>query len=141
MADSTAQEPSLSRLTAQIVSAYLRNNQCPVADLPKLIETVHQCLSDFAPPPSNNETEETKYTPAVAIRKSIQPDHLVCLEDGAKLKMLKRYLRTHYKMTPEQYRQKWNLPHDYPMVAPNYSKSRSDVARAIGLGRKRKNAV
>lgn len=122
------------RLTAQIVSAHVGNNQVAVAALPELIQSVHRSLAtasaaELAPAPASP-------TPAVPIRRSVFPDHIICLEDGTKLKMLKRYLQVRYGMTPGQYRQKWGLPADYPMVAPNYASHRSSLARQAGLGRK-----
>jgi len=122
------------RMAAEIVSAYVSNNQLPGAQIPDVIRSVYNCLSglDVVAPP----TIDPGLKPAVAVKKSITPDYLVCLEDGKKLKMLKRYLRTTYGMTPEQYRSKWGLPSDYPMVAPNYAKQRSTFAKTIGLGRK-----
>ena len=122
------------RLTAKIISAHVGNNQVTVAALPELIQSVHRSLAaagtaEPAPAP-------VPLTPAVPIRKSVFPDHIVCLEDGKKLKMLKRHLRVGYGMTPEQYREKWKLPADYPMVAPNYASHRSNLAKQIGLGRK-----
>lgn len=120
-------------LTANIVSAYVRNNTVPVQQLAQFIRSVHDALANAGasePGPISNTSQ-----PAVPIRKSITPDYLVCLEDGRHLKMLKRYLRSHYKMTPDQYRAKWGLPADYPMVAPNYAQQRSDFAKKTGLGR------
>ena len=121
-------------LSTEIVSAYVSHNALAVGDLPKLISDVHAALRnlhrDGAPAP----TEELK--PAVPVRKSIAPDYIVCLEDGKKFKSLKRHLRTHYDMSPEEYREKWGLPADYPMVAPNYSATRSRLAKDNGLGRK-----
>jgi predicted transcriptional regulator len=121
-------------LTADIVSAHVGNNSVSVADVPALIATVHSALADLGKPP---EPEAEILTPAVSIRASIKPDYIVCLEDGKKLKMLKRHLMTHYQMTPEQYRAKWKLPSDYPMVAPAYASQRKDLALKIGLGRKK----
>jgi predicted transcriptional regulator len=121
-------------LSTEIVSAYVSHNALAVSDLPKLISDVHNALRnlhrDGAPAP----VEELK--PAVPVRKSIAPDYLICLEDGKKFKSLKRHLRTHYDMSPEEYREKWGLPADYPMVAPNYSATRSRLAKDNGLGRK-----
>lgn len=119
------------QLASEIVSAYVSNNAISSDELPDMIREVHQILTDLASnTPSNANTQE----PAVAIKKSITPDHLICLEDGKKLKMLKRYLRSRYDMTPEEYRAKWGLPADYPMVAPNYAEQRSKLAKKIGLG-------
>ena len=121
-------------LTADIVSAHVANNPVAAADVPALIKSVYGALASTAEP---LVTEAPRAEPAVAIRASIKPDYLVCLEDGAKLKMLKRYLRTNFDLSPDQYRAKWHLPADYPMVAPNYAATRRDLAVRIGLGRKR----
>lgn len=119
-------------MTADIVSAYVGNNTVAAADLPGLIQSVHRALAGVS---SGVETVETApKEPAVPIRRSITPDYLVCLEDGRKFKSLKRHLRTKYNMSPEEYRSKWGLPKDYPMVAPNYAKARSDLAKQMGLG-------
>ena len=107
-------------------------------DLPQLIQNVHGALSGLSAKPN---VPEAKPEPKVPIRSSIKPDYIVCLEDGKKLKMLKRHLMTHYQMTPDQYRQKWGLPSDYPMVAPNYAEQRRNLAKAIGLGTKRKRTT
>lgn len=120
-------------LTADIVAAHVSNNSVAVSDLPLLIKNVHDSLQGLA-----STEEEPTPEPAVSIRASVKPDYIVCLEDGKKLKMLKRYLRTNYDMTPDEYRQKWNLPSDYPMVAPNYAEQRRKLAKKIGLGRKPK---
>jgi predicted transcriptional regulator len=117
-------------LTAQIVSAHVSNNPVAADSLPSLIQDVYRTLAGIGREPVQPERPQ----PAVAIKKSIFADHIVCLEDGKKLKMLKRHLRTSYDMSPEQYRERWNLPADYPMVAPNYAKQRSKLAKAIGLG-------
>ena len=122
------------RMTAQVVSAYVGNNMLPAAQISEVIKSVYGSLTALESDASEAEVEPPK--PAVAIRKSITPDFIVCLEDGKKLKMLKRHLRTTYDMTPDEYRAKWNLPPDYPMVAPNYAKQRSEFAKKIGLGRK-----
>ena len=127
-------------LTASIVSAYLSNNSTPAAEIPNLISQVHGALVRI----SSGRTETPPLEPAkpaVSLKKSIAPDYLVCLEDGKRFKSLKRHLRTQYNMTPEQYREKWGLPADYPMVAPNYAVARSQLAKQMGLGqqqRKRK---
>ena len=119
-------------MTAEIVAAYVENNTLATADLPALIQSVHRALAGIA---TGNETvEATPKEPAVPIRRSITPDHLVCLEDGRKFKSLKRHLRTKYNMSPEDYRAKWGLAKDYPMVAPNYAKARSELAKQMGLG-------
>ena len=117
---------------SDIVSAYVAHNPVPVADLPKLIERVHSVLQEIDATGAVEEKPDLK--PAVSIRKSVTDDHIVCLEDGKKFKSLKRHLRTRYDMSPEQYREKWSLPADYPMVAPNYARQRSDLARKMGLG-------
>ena len=119
-------------LTANIVSAYLSNNPTPASEIPNLINQVHSALLRVSSGRTETAAEPAK--PAVSVKKSITPDYLVCLEDGKRFKSLKRHLRTQYNMTPEQYRDKWNLPADYPMVAPNYAKQRSKLAKAIGLG-------
>lgn len=121
-------------MTVEIVSSYVANNSVHSDELPELIKTVHATLTGLS---ASSPIPAERPEPAVAISKSITPEYLVCLEDGAKLKMLKRYLRTRYDMTPEEYRAKWGLPADYPMVAPNYAKLRSKHAKQIGLGKKR----
>ena len=131
-----AYQSSLIRMTTDIVSAYVAHNPVPASDLPRLIEKVHGTLSEIRGGAEPGERAELK--PAVPIRKSMSDDHLVCLEDGKKFKSLKRHLRTRYDMTPEQYREKWGLPPDYPMVAPNYARQRSDLARKMGLGQAKK---
>ena len=127
---------SLIERVSDIVSAYVAHNPVPVADLPKLIEKVHSVLLEIDTSSGTEEKPELK--PAVSIRKSVTEDHIVCLEDGKKFKSLKRHLRTRYDMSPEQYREKWGLPSDYPMVAPNYARQRSELARKMGLGQTRK---
>ncbi len=122
-------------LTAKIVSAHVGNNQVAADALPELIQSVHRSLAT-AGTVATAEPTPALLTPAVPIRKSVFPDHIVCLEDGKKLKMLKRHLQASYGMTPEQYRQKWGLPADYPMMAPNYASHRSSLAKQSGLGRK-----
>ena len=124
------------KLTADIVSAYVANNSVPSADLPALIGQVHSALTRVSSGQSESPSEPPK--PAVSVKKSITPDHIVCLEDGKKFKSLKRHLRTQYSMTPEQYREKWGLPPDYPMVAPNYAAARSQLAKKMGLGQQRR---
>jgi len=118
-------------LTSEIVAAHVSNNTVAMSDLPGLIEQVYKTLASVGKAP---EAQSERPTPAVAIRKSVTPDYIVCLEDGKKLKMLKRHLKTAYNMTPDEYRERWSLPSDYPMVAPNYAKQRSNLAKAIGLG-------
>lgn len=119
-------------LTADIVSAHVSNNSVSPADVPSLISAVHNALAGLGQDPQ--PVEELK--PAVSVRASVKPDYIICLEDGKKLKMLKRYLRTNYDMSPQSYREKWSLPRDYPMVAPNYAAQRQELAKKIGLGRK-----
>jgi len=125
---------TLVALTADIVSAHVSHNSVAVSDLPRLIAEVHGALSGLGAPAPE---PEVKPEPAVSIRASVKPDYLVCLEDGKRLKLLKRHLMTKYKMTPEQYRARWNLPFDYPMIAPNYAEQRRSLARKSGLGTKR----
>ncbi len=124
---------TLITLTSDIVAAHLSNNDVQVESVPELITNVYGALSSLG---EEVEPEEVRPEPAVSIRASVKPDYIVCLEDGKKLKMLKRYLRTNFDMTPEEYRARWNLPSDYPMVAPNYAEKRRDLAKKIGLGRK-----
>jgi predicted transcriptional regulator len=119
-------------LTASIVSAYLSNNPTPASDIPNLISQVHAALMRVSTGRTDAPLEPAK--PAVSTKKSITPEYLVCLEDGKRFKSLKRHLRTQYNMTPEQYRDKWGLPADYPMVAPNYAVARSQLAKKMGLG-------
>ena len=119
-------------MTADIVSAYVGNNSVSASELPSLIANIHAALSQVNGGVVEAEVEPKE--PAVPIRKSISPDFLICLEDGRKFKSLKRHLRTKYDMSPEDYRAKWNLPKDYPMVAPNYAKARSELAKQMGLG-------
>jgi len=126
-------QEELLALTADIVSSHLSNNSVPVSELPKLIEDVYTSLKNVG----EQTVAEERPQPAVPVRKSVTPDYIVCLEDGKQLKMLKRYLKTRYNMTPEEYRERWNLPPDYPMVAPNYAEQRRNLAKQIGLGRKR----
>ena len=121
-------------MTTMIVSSFVGSNTVDEKDLPNIINTVHSSLFSLN---SKYTTNTQAREPAVPISKSITPDHIICLEDGKKLKMLKRYLRSRYNMTPDEYRTRWNLPHDYPMVAPNYTKLRSEYAKEIGLGRKK----
>lgn len=121
-------------LASDIISAYVMNHKVESGDLPELISTVHKALVVAAQNESGLEHQELK--PAVSIRKSITPDYLICLEDGKQFKSLKRHLRTHYNLSPEEYREKWGLPHDYPMVAPNYAAARSNLAKKMGLGQK-----
>ena len=135
MPDNQAAEDTLLTLTADIVAAHVSNNSVAVNDLPNLIQNVHAALNGIS---SAASAPEPKPEPKVSIRSSVKPDYLVCLEDGKKLKMLKRHLMTHYNLTPEQYRQKWGLSAQYPMVAPNYAEQRRTLAKSIGLGTKRR---
>jgi predicted transcriptional regulator len=128
-------DDTLLTLTADIVAAHVSNNSVAVNDLPNLIQNVHSALVGIA---GTGAAAEPKLEPKVSIRSSIKPDYIVCLEDGKRLKMLKRHLMTHYNMTPDQYRQKWGLSADYPMVAPNYAEQRRALAKSIGLGTKRR---
>ena len=127
-------DDTLITLTADIVAAHVSNNSVAINDLPQLISNVHGALSGL----SGSTVPEAKQEPKVSVRSSIKPDYIVCLEDGKRLKMLKRHLMTHYQMTPDQYRQKWGLNSDYPMVAPNYAEQRRMLAKKIGLGTKRR---
>lgn len=129
-----AQSETLISLTADIVAAHVSNNSVAVNDLPQLISNVHGALNGL----HSAAAVEAKPEPKVPIRSSVKPDYIVCLEDGKKLKMLKRHLMTHYQMTPDQYRDKWGLSRDYPMVAPNYAEQRRTLAKSIGLGTKRR---
>lgn len=135
MADAPATGPFIE-LTAQIVSAYVGNNTVPAADIPALINQVHAALTRVSGNGAEGASEPLK--PAISVKKSITPEYLVCLEDGKKFKSLKRHLRTQYNMTPEQYREKWGLSPDYPMVAPNYAAARSELAKQMGLGHQRR---
>jgi predicted transcriptional regulator len=123
-------------LTTDVVASYVKNNSVAAADLPGIINEVHLALVKAA----KGETEQEAPKPAVSVRRSVTPDHIICLEDGQKFKSLKRHIRTYHDMTPEQYREKWGLPRTYPMVAPNYAATRSDLAKKIGLGRKKRKA-
>ncbi len=124
---------STLQYATDIVTAYVSNNPVPPSDLPGVIRAIQDTLNSLAEQPSQEEQEAPK--PAVPIKKSVTDDYLICLEDGKKLKMLKRYLRSRYNMSPEDYRARWNLPPDYPMVAPNYAARRSEFAKQIGLGK------
>jgi predicted transcriptional regulator len=126
---------NLLTLTADIVAAHVSNNSVAVNDLPGLIQNVHMALSGIS---ASRATPEAKPEPKVPIRSSVKPDYIVCLEDGKKQKMLKRHLMTNHNMTPDEYRQKWGLSSDYPMVAPNYAEQRRTLAKSIGLGTKRR---
>ena len=122
-------------LTAQIVAAYVSKNVLATSELSPLIGDVHQALLRVSATVETVERDDLK--PAVPVKKSVTPDYIVCLEDGKRFKSLKRHLRTHYRMSPEEYRTKWQLPHDYPMVAPNYAAARSQLAKKMGLGTRR----
>ena len=122
----------LLRMTSDVVAAYLRNNPLPTTELTSVIQAVHSSLASLN---NGGDVKAEPQKPAVSVRRSVTPDFIVCLEDGKKLKMLKRHLRTTYDMTPDEYRAKWGLAADYPMVAPNYAKQRSAFAKKIGLGR------
>ena len=128
-------KPDLVELTAQIVSAYVSKNAISANDLPQLINDTHAALSRTTGNPVGAQKDEPK--PRVSIKQSVKPDYIICLEDGKKFKSLKRHLRTHYNLSPEEYREKWGLPPDYPMVAPNYARARSDLAKKMGLGTRR----
>ena len=136
MSDQADTNEMLVTLTADIVAAHVSNNSVAISDLALLINNVHAALSNLGSQP----VVEEKPVPAVSIRASVKPDHIVCLEDGKKLKMLRRHLMTHYGMTPDDYRAKWGLPADYPMVAPNYAAARSDLAKKMGLGQQRRRS-
>ncbi len=130
----------LLQLTVEVAVAYLKNNEVPVDKVPEFMSMIHDSLNKING--IDNEQEHEPLKPAISIRKSITPDYIICLEDGKKLKMLKRHIRTAYNLSPEEYRAKWNLPSDYPMVAPSYAAQRSEFAKKIGLGRsssKRRN--
>ena len=127
------EQGNIIELTADVVSAYVSNNSMQSSDLSALISEVHTALHQTLGGPAEPEPE-----PAVSIRKSVTPNYIICLEDGKKFKSLKRHIRTHYNLTPDDYRAKWGLPADYPMVAPNYAKARSMLAKKIGLGQKRR---
>ena len=128
-------DDALLTLTADIVAAHVSNNSVAVNDLPNLIQNVHAALTGIS---SNRSSQEAKPEPKVPVRSSVKPDFIVCLEDGKKQKMLKRHLMTNHNMTPDEYRQKWGLAPDYPMVAPNYAEQRRTLAKSIGLGTKRR---
>ena len=135
MSDAPAGGPFIE-LTAEIVSAYVSNNTVPAAEIPALIHQVYVALARVSSGSGDAPAEPLK--PAVSVKKSLTPEHIVCLEDGKKFKSLKRHLRTQYNMTPEQYREKWGLSADYPMVAPNYAAARSQLAKQMGLGQQRR---
>ena len=130
--DSMDEKPEIIEMTAEIVAAYVENNTISTGDLPALIQSVHRALSSVSS--GADAVEAAPKEPAVPVRRSITADFLICLEDGRKFKSLKRHLRTKYNLSPEDYRAKWGLAKDYPMVAPNYAKARSDLAKQMGLG-------
>ena len=132
-------ETDFVALAADVVSAYVGNNSVPSADLPALIQSVHAALTATAKGKVEEPVVELK--PAVPVKKSVSPDYIICLEDGKQFKSLKRHLRTKYDMSPEDYRAKWGLPADYPMVAPNYAAARSELAKKMGLGQQRAAAA
>ena len=138
MAETEVKTSDVLEITVKIVSAFVSNNAMPSERLPSFISTVHSAVLDCC---KGTPLKGVARTPAVSIKKSVQPEYLICLEDGKKLKMLKRYLRTKYDMSPDEYRRKWGLPDSYPMVAPNYSKRRSQFAKEIGLGRSKTKAA
>jgi len=133
--EQTIEKGEVLALTSEIVSSHVSNNSVPSAEVPELIQTVYAKLNELA---ADVSAQAEELVPAVPIKKSITTDYIICLEDGKKLKMLKRHLMTAYGMTPEDYRAKWGLKHDYPMVAPSYAAKRQELAKKIGLGRKPK---
>lgn len=133
MVDEKLTKSQILDLTTDVVSAFVSNNPISQGDLPALMVSVHSRLAEL----SDSKAVEQRPDPAVPIKKSVTNDYIICLEDGAKLKMLKRYLRTRFNLTPEEYRARWDLPADYPMVAPEYANRRSDFAKKIGLGKSR----
>jgi predicted transcriptional regulator len=142
MADETDQKPEKAdvlKMALEIVAAYLSNNNVQAGDVPEVINSVYRSLANLDGRAVDGFGDALK--PAISVRKSVTPEYIVCLEDGKKLKMLKRHLRAAYNMSPEEYRAKWGLPADYPMVAPNYAALRSDFAKKIGLGRKKGQKV
>jgi predicted transcriptional regulator len=134
--EANLEKNELVELTAEIVSAYVSNNTVVATDLPGVIHNVFDALSKASGASGAPAREELR--PAVPVKKSVTPEYIICLEDGKKFKSLKRHLRTHYDLSPEDYREKWGLPHDYPMVAPNYAAARSDLAKRMGLGQRRR---
>jgi predicted transcriptional regulator len=136
MMDMKSDNSDLVEFTTTIVSAYVSNNTVIAGDLPSIINDVHDALARASLQATQPPSEELK--PAVPVKRSVTPEYIVCLEDGKKFKSLKRHLRTHYNMSPEEYREKWGLPPDYPMVAPNYAAARSELAKKMGLGQRRK---
>ena len=134
--DEQATKSDFADLTAGIVSSYVSNNSVRLSELASLIAGVHRALTNSHA--GTVESKQEPLTPAVNPKRSVHPDYIVCLEDGKKFKSLKRHIQTHHQMTPEQYREKWGLPHDYPMVAPNYAQARSALAKKMGLGQGRR---
>ncbi len=132
----TTHSNALVALTADIVAAYVCNNTVVASEMPTLISTV--CDAMISASAKSNQPPAPELTPAVPIKKSVTPDYIICLDDGKSFKSLKRHIRTHYGLSPEEYREKWGLPYDYPMVAPNYAATRSVLAKKIGLGKHRK---
>ncbi len=137
--ESPANNEMLMELTAEVVAAYVSNNSLPVSDLPALISDVYGALGRTTSAPQAPVVEKPK--PAVPVKRSVTDDYIICLEDGKKFKSLKRHLMTHYNLSPEEYREKWELPADYPMVAPNYAAARSRLAKQMGLGHKRRRGA
>ncbi len=137
MSESTTSQ-NFIELSADIVSAHVSNNSVPASELPTLLSSIYAALTKTVQ--AQSQEPQAELTPAVPVRKSVTADAIICLEDGKKFKSLKRHLRTTYDMTPEQYRAKWNLPSDYPMVAPNYAKARSELAKTMGLGQQRRKS-
>jgi predicted transcriptional regulator len=133
------EKPELLALTVDIVAAFVGRNDVPATDLRGLISEVYRALSDSAAGITRETKQSEDQRPAVPVKRSVQDEFIICLEDGKKFKSLKRHLRTHYDLSPEQYREKWNLPPDYPMVAPNYAAARSKLAKKIGLGRRKRS--
>ncbi len=136
MSEQKGDTSELLQLTADIVASHVSNNAVQISDLPQLIQSVFGSLSGLGQ--AEVQTSQERPQPVVSIRKSVTPDYIICLEDGKKLKMLKRHLKTAYDMSPEQYRERWGLPPDYPMVAPNYAAQRRELAKKIGLGTTRR---
>lgn len=128
-------------LAARVVSAYVRNNNIQATELPELIETIHAALRGLGEAPAQDAASRPSEKPAVSVKRSITPDYLVCLEDGKKFKSLKRHLKSRYQMTPDQYRKRWGLASDYPMVAPAYARERSQLAKEMGLGQQRRSKL
>jgi len=137
MTQENHKNPEVLTLTSQIVASYLSGNTIPANEIPALIERIYKSLTTVGSPAGNLADRPQ---PAVSIKKSVTPDFIICLEDGKKLKMLKRHLKSAYNLTPEMYRERWGLPSDYPMVAPNYAEKRSKLAKNIGLGKRKRGA-